>query len=130
LEKTLATLPPVTALGSRQASARLIDVLTDGRWRVMQRGPRRGRNVARIGQALGRSRQGAQDWHRRDLELRVQFGSQQDNARGRAVLGETGGWSTGSVPRTSRSPRAWSCWTPLASPTTIWTDRRPPEFEH
>ncbi|KKE98593.1 hypothetical protein WN67_28450 [Mycolicibacterium obuense] len=69
------------------ANARLVESLIGRRWVVMQAAREAGASWSQIGEALGMSKQGAQDSYRRAIERQERYVSKfHDTARGRAAL--------------------------------------------
>lgn len=87
LDTALAELPPMTALQALHANRRLVELLTGRRWSVMRRAREEGATWAQIGEALGMSKQGAQDWYARKIADQEKHAPEfHDAARARAVL--------------------------------------------
>jgi hypothetical protein len=85
----LAELPEVTALQGVQAAGRLVELLTGRRWIGMQRAREQGASWSQIGDALGMSKQGAQNWYARTIAEQERIvGRYHDAERARAALGE------------------------------------------
>jgi len=63
--RSLDELPEVTALDALRANAQLVELLTGRRWHVMRDAREEGASWSQIGEALGMSKQGAQDYYRR-----------------------------------------------------------------
>lgn len=83
----LAEVPEVTALDALEANRRLVDLVTGRRWYVMREAREAGASWSEIGEALGMTKQGAQDWYRRKLvEQEKYVGDLHDTAAARAVL--------------------------------------------
>jgi hypothetical protein len=85
----LAELPACTPLQALRANKRLIDLLTGRRWSVMQEAREQDASWAEVGDALGMSKQGAQDWYSRKIAEQEKYVPDfHDAARARAVLDE------------------------------------------
>lgn len=88
-QRALEQVPEVSALQALEANRQLVELLTSRRWYVMQAAREVGASWSEIGAALGMSKQGAQDWYRRKIELQEQHvGDLHDAERARAVLAE------------------------------------------
>lgn len=88
-ERALAELPEVSAVQGLQAASRLAELLTARRWADIQRAREQGASWSQIGEALGMSKQGAQDWYARKIADQERYvGSYHDADRARAALGE------------------------------------------
>jgi hypothetical protein len=93
----LDQLPEAGPLEALAANARLVDLLTGRRWYVMRDAREAGTTWSEIGQALGMTRQGAQDYYRRAITKQEQYvGGLHDAARARAVVDENDGTPKGS----------------------------------
>lgn len=97
-QRALGQLPAVSALEALEANRDMVELLTDRRWYVMREAREAGASWPQIGAALGMSKQGAQDWYRRRIELQEQHvGDLHDADRARAPLAEpTAGMSARS----------------------------------
>lgn len=80
---------PVTPLQALTASRLLVERLSGRRWYVMRDAREAGASWAEIGDALGVSRQAAQQWYRQAIELQEgHVGELHDRSRARAALEE------------------------------------------
>jgi hypothetical protein len=87
--RSLSELPEVSALDALKANRAAVDLLVGRRWYVMEEAREAGATWEAIGEALGITRQGAQDYYRRQIERQEMFMSDlHDATRARAVLGE------------------------------------------
>lgn len=85
----LAKLSEVTPLEALEANRRLVGLLTGRRWYVMQAAREAGATWLAIGEALGMTKQGAQDWYRRTIaEQERHVPEYHDADRARAALGD------------------------------------------
>ena len=89
-EPGLAACAKVTPLQALEASHRLAESLTSGRWHLIRDAREAGESWSKIGAALDMTKQGAQDWYRRKIDeqerlLPAQF---HDRDRARAVLAD------------------------------------------
>lgn len=88
-QRALERLPAVSALEALEANREMVELLTNRRWYVMREAREAGASWPQIGAALGMSKQGAQDWYRRKIELQEQHvGDLHDADRARAALAE------------------------------------------
>lgn len=88
-QRALAQLPEVSAVEALEANRQLVELLTNRRWYVMREAREAGASWSEIGVALGMSKQGAQDWYRRKIELQEQHvGDLHDADRARSALAE------------------------------------------
>ena len=88
-QRALGQLPVVLALEALEANREMVELLTNRRWYVMREAREAGASWPQIGAALGMSKQGAQDWYRRRIELQEQHvGDLHDADRARAALAE------------------------------------------
>lgn len=87
----LAELPEANALDALNANRAAVDLLIGRRWYVMQEAREAGATWEAIGDALGITKQGAQDYYRRQIEKQENFISDlHDAPRARAALDEDG----------------------------------------
>jgi hypothetical protein len=88
-EKVIAELGHVSALDALAANRHLVDLLMGRRWYVIRDAREAGASWSQIGEALGMSKQGAQDYYRRRIDERARVVPDIDDAdRARAVLDE------------------------------------------
>jgi hypothetical protein len=81
--------PAVDPLHALEANRRLVDLLTGRRWYVIRDAREAGATWEQIGAALGMTKQGAQDWYKRKIELQEQHVDDfHDAERARAALAE------------------------------------------
>jgi hypothetical protein len=87
LARQLAEWPEVSDLDMLRASRRLVDLLTGRRWYVIQGAREAGASWTEIGDALGISKQAAQQFYQRKIEAQEKYaGDFHDAARARAAL--------------------------------------------
>jgi len=87
LRPALDDLLPVSAIEALAANAAAVDLLVGRRWYVMQAAREDGATWEQIGNALGITKQGAQDYYRRQIELQERrVGDLHDAPRARAAL--------------------------------------------
>lgn len=87
LVSSLAGLPPVSGLEALRASRKLEDLLLGRRWHIMRQARAEGSTWSEIGDALGMSKQAAQQLYRRKIEsLELQSAEDGDLQRARAAL--------------------------------------------
>src|SRR4051794_36107671 len=72
-EQAVVGLPYMTAVDALKANRCLVDLLVGRRWAVMQDAREAGATWDEIGEALGMSKQGANDWYRRKIAEREQL---------------------------------------------------------
>ncbi|MBG0741726.1 hypothetical protein IV500_20425 [Paeniglutamicibacter antarcticus] len=85
----LSALPEASALDALKANRAAVDLLVGRRWYVMREAREAGATWEAIGDALGVTKQGAQDYYRRKIEKQEMLVSDlHDAARARAVLDE------------------------------------------
>jgi hypothetical protein len=83
----LAELPEVSALDALKANHSAVDLLIGRRWYVIQEARESGATWEEIGAALGITKQGAQDYYRRQIEKQQQYApSLHDADRAHAAL--------------------------------------------
>lgn len=83
----LEKLPEVDALEALAANAAAVNLLVGRRWYVMQEAREAGATWEAIGKALGITKQGAQDYYRRQIENQEKYVADfHDAARARAAL--------------------------------------------
>lgn len=88
-QRALEQLPAVSALEALEANREIVELLTSRRWYVMREAREAGASWTQVGAALGMTKQGAQDWYRRKIELQEQHvGDLHDAGRARAALTE------------------------------------------
>lgn len=86
-EPGLAVCAEVTPLQALEASHRLAELISGGRWHLMRDAREAGESWSKIGAALGMTKQGAQDWYRRKIaEQERVLAELHDGDRARAVL--------------------------------------------
>ncbi|QRP49058.1 hypothetical protein [Amycolatopsis sp. FDAARGOS 1241] len=86
-EPELAASAEVTPLQALEASHRLVEMIAGGRWHVMRDAREAGDSWSKIGDALGMTKQGAQDWYKRKIDDQERFVPDfHDTARSRAAL--------------------------------------------
>jgi hypothetical protein len=86
-DHALAELPEVSALDALQANRSAVDLLIARRWYVIQEARESGATWEEIGAALGITKQGAQDYYRRQIEKQEQYApSLHDAGRAHAAL--------------------------------------------
>jgi hypothetical protein len=89
VERELAKRPEVSPLEALEANRVLVELLTGRRWLVMQAAREAGSSWTEIGTALGRSKQGAQDWYRRKIDHQARYVPDfHDATRAEAVAGD------------------------------------------
>ena len=89
--RALAELPAASALDALKANRNAVDLLVGRRWYVMEEAREAGATWEAIGDALGITKQGAQDYYRRQIEKQETFVSGlHDAARAHAALDEDG----------------------------------------
>ena len=89
--QALSELPEASALDALKANRAAVDLLVGRRWHVMEEAREAGATWEAIGDALGITKQGAQDYYRRQIEKQETFMSGlHDGARARAALDEGG----------------------------------------
>jgi hypothetical protein len=87
--QSLAESAEVTPLQALAAGHRLVQLLTGGRWHLMQDAREAGASWTEVGAALEMSKQGAADWYARKIgDQERALPDFHDAARARAVLGE------------------------------------------
>src|SRR6478735_4508196 len=85
----LAEVSEVAALEALRANAKAVELLTAKRWYVMKSAREAGATWARIGEALGTTKQTAHDFYRRKIEEQEKYlPDLHDAAAARAVLEE------------------------------------------
>ncbi|NMR32065.1 hypothetical protein [Crystallibacter degradans] len=83
----LEELPEVDALEALAANAAAVNLLVGRRWYIMQEAREAGATWEAIGKALGITKQGAQDYYRRQIENQEKYVADlHDAARARAAL--------------------------------------------
>lgn len=86
----LVNVPAVSALEALAANRAAVDLLVGRRWLVMQSAREAGETWETIGDALGITKQGAQDYYRRQIELQEAFAPRfHDAPRAKAALDST-----------------------------------------
>ena len=89
--RALSELPEASALDALTANRAAVDLLVGRRWYVMQEAREAGATWEAIGDALGITKQGAQDYYRRQIEKQEMFVSDlHDATLARAALDEGG----------------------------------------
>lgn len=89
--RSLTELPDVTATQALEANAMLVDLLVGRRWYVMRDAREAQASWTEIGDALGISRQGAYDFHRRAVEDQEKYAAGlHDSQRARAAMDDQG----------------------------------------
>ena len=87
----LSELPETTALDALKANRAAADLLVGRRWYVMQEAREAGATWEAIGDALGITKQGAQDYYLRKIDKQKMFVTDlHDAARAQAALDEGG----------------------------------------
>ena len=66
-QRAVDELGDITALDALRANAELVQLLLGRRWYVIQDAREAGATWDEIGEAVGMSRQGAYDWHKRKI---------------------------------------------------------------
>nr|WP_176704907.1 hypothetical protein [Arthrobacter sp.]AXV46449.1 hypothetical protein pA44BH1_p05 [Arthrobacter sp.]AXV46485.1 hypothetical protein pA48BH1_p05 [Arthrobacter sp.] len=86
-QSAIDQFPEVDALEALAANAAAVNLLIGRRWYVMQEAREAGATWEAIGTALGITKQGAQDYYRRQIENQEKYAANfHDTARARAVL--------------------------------------------
>lgn len=86
-ERKLAELESATALDALAANARMVALMTGWRWIAIKAAREDGATWEQIGEALGTTKQGAQQTYRRAIEHQEQYAPDfHDAASARAVL--------------------------------------------
>lgn len=87
--RALSELPEASALDAIKANRAAVDLLVGRRWYVMEEAREAGATWEVIGDALGITKQGAQDYYRRQIEKQeTLLPDRHDAKRGRAPLNE------------------------------------------
>lgn len=90
-QRMLDDTAPVTALQALAASKRLAELIIGRRWYLMLDAREDGNSWSAIGAALDITKQGAQDWYRRQIENQERYVSDLHNsARARQALHDEG----------------------------------------
>lgn len=79
-------MPDVSAIEALAANRELVELLTARRWYVIRDAREAGASWSQIGEALGMSKQGAQDWYRRIAEQEQDVGDRHDAERAQEAL--------------------------------------------
>ncbi|SDQ03651.1 hypothetical protein [Arthrobacter crystallopoietes] len=86
-QTALDELPDIDALEALAANAAAVNLLVRRRWYVMQEAREDGATWEAIGKALGITKQGAQDYYRRQIENQEKYAADfHDADRARAAL--------------------------------------------
>ena len=86
-QSALDEFPEVDAIEALAANAAVVNLLIGRRWHVMQEAREAGATWEAIGTALGITKQGAQDYYRRQIENQEKYATDfHDSARARAAL--------------------------------------------
>jgi hypothetical protein len=86
-QSALDQIPDVDAIEALAANAAAVSLLIGRRWYVMQEAREAGATWEAIGTALGITKQGAQDYYRRQIESQEKYVADfHDAARARAAL--------------------------------------------